>query len=403
MSWPLETLGSVINFIRGITFKPTDIVPVGTDNSIVVMRTKNVQIAGLDCKDLIAVPQSFMKRDEQKLRNGDMLISSANSWELVGKTSYISNLGYEATAGGFISIIRAKEDKVDSKYLYYWLTSPSIQHKIRYCGKQTTNISNLDVSRFKDLEIPLPPLDEQRRIVSILDKADVVLRKRKRLITLADELVFSVFYKMFGDPVSNYKGWDIESLVKFGAFKNGLNFSANESGEEIHCIGVGDFKARDRIEDIDSLSKLQLDKLPDDSYLLKDNDLLFVRSNGNRALVGRCLTVHLGEQNVTYSGFCIRYRISDTSRLNADYLNYCMRMPSMKRAMLSGGQGANIQNISQKTLSSLGVPIPPIEVQNQFSKIVGLFRLSGLKRQQSLKETEDLFLSISQKAFRGRL
>ncbi|MCX0450012.1 restriction endonuclease subunit S, partial [Aeromonas veronii] len=112
MTWPMVKLGDVIEFIRGITFKPTDVVAPFTHDSIVVMRTKNVQVAGLDCADLISVPRTFMKREEQKLKHGDLLISSANSWELVGKTSFVGKLDYEATAGGFISIVRAKKSKI---------------------------------------------------------------------------------------------------------------------------------------------------------------------------------------------------------------------------------------------------------------------------------------------------
>ncbi|MBS4639106.1 restriction endonuclease subunit S, partial [Aeromonas media] len=206
MKWPMVSLGNVIDFIRGITFKPTDVVPAFTHGSIVVMRTKNVQVAGLDCADLISVSRDFMKREEQKLKYGDLLISSANSWELVGKTSFVKKLDYEATAGGFISIVRAKKSKIESKYLYYWITSPEIQHSIRHLGKQTTNISNLDVARFKELKIPLPPLEEQKRIAAILDKADAIRQKRQQAIALADDFLRSVFLDMFGDPVTNPKG-----------------------------------------------------------------------------------------------------------------------------------------------------------------------------------------------------
>jgi type I restriction enzyme S subunit len=86
MSWPLVKLGTVIKFIRGVTFKPDDVIAPFSEDSIVVMRTKNVQVSGLDSRDLIAIPKSIVKREEQKLKYGDLLISSANSWELVGKS-----------------------------------------------------------------------------------------------------------------------------------------------------------------------------------------------------------------------------------------------------------------------------------------------------------------------------
>lgn len=157
MSWPSVKLGSVITFIRGITFKPDDVVEPFSEGSIIVMRTKNVQTAGLALDDLIAVPKTMMKRNEQRLQVGDLLMSSANSWELVGKSSFVNDLGYDATAGGFISIIRPDVSQLHPRYLYHWVMAPKNQHDIRYCGRQTTNISNLEVGRFKDLEIPSHP------------------------------------------------------------------------------------------------------------------------------------------------------------------------------------------------------------------------------------------------------
>ncbi len=83
-------LGDVVNFIRGVTFKPDDVCVPGTSNSVVCMRTKNIQ-ADLDETDLIAVDRSFVKRQEQRLCEGDLLISSANSWNLVGKSVFVPN------------------------------------------------------------------------------------------------------------------------------------------------------------------------------------------------------------------------------------------------------------------------------------------------------------------------
>lgn len=402
MSWPQAKLEDVISFIRGVTFKPDDQGEPLSHGSTVVMRTKNVQVAGLDQSDLIAIPSELVKRKEQFLREGDILISSANSWELVGKASYVPQLDYQATAGGFISIVRANKSVVDSRYLYHWIASPSSQHKIRHCGRQTTNISNLDVGRFKDLEIPLPPLNEQKRIAAILDKADAIRRKHQQAIQLADEFLRAVFLDMFGDPVTNPKGWDVDYLPNLGAFKNGLNYGREDSGTSLHCLGVGDFKALDRIEGVGSLSEIQLNSEPAKEYYLKDGDLVFVRSNGNKVLVGRCIAVYPGAEKLTFSGFCIRFR-PRSENINTDYLNYLFRMPSIKHEMLKGGEGANIQNINQKKLSEIAVPIPPKELLQRFKKIVAKFKKIQSQVHLDSAETTNLFASISQKAFSGEL
>lgn len=291
------------------------------------------------------------------------------------------------------------DTNVDRDFLIRFLES-----KAQYIdseGKGAT-VKGVTLGFLKSLEIPLPPLDEQKRIAAILDKADAIRRKRQQAINLADDFLRSVFLDMFGDPVTNPKGWEKVSMADFGTFKNGLNFGRGESGNSLHCLGVGNFKSLDRIEDVSVLSKVELNKLPAEDYLLKNNDLVFVRSNGNKALVGRCVTIHPGEQKVTFSGFCIRYRIENI-KLDANFLNLCLRIPSMKNEMLQGGQGANIQNINQKLLASLSIPLPPIEHQNSFSDLVANFRLLLTKKQNSLKGGSELFNSLSQKAFAGKL
>lgn len=398
MSWPMVKLGDVLSIIRGVTFKPNDQVEPLSEGSTIVMRTKNVQRSGLDISDLIAIPDSFIKRDEQYLRSEDMLISSANSWELVGKISFIDKLPAKSTAGGFISIIRAKKEKVIPKYLYYWLTLEHTQVIIRNCGQKTTNISNLNLERFKELFIPLPSLNDQRRIVAILDKAANIRQKREQTIKLADDFLRVTFLAMFGDPVENPKRWDVGSLLEYGSFKNGMNFTKGESGSVLKCLGVGNFKSLATITCMDNIGEIELNTLPSDDYLLKDGDIVFVRSNGNKALVGRCLTIYPNKEKVTFSGFCIRYRI-EKSAITAEYLNFLFRTPSMKRQMLSGGQGANIQNISQGTLSALRIPVPPLEKQQSFSKVVSFHSELMKKMNINTVEISDMFESISQQHF----
>jgi type I restriction enzyme S subunit len=199
------TLGSVIEYVRGVTFKPEDKVEPLSPGSVVCMRTANIQSA-LDESDLIAVGSEFVRRREQYLREGDILISSANSWNLVGKCCWVPKLSYAATAGGFISIVRAT-DRLVPRYLFHWLMSPATQAAIRKCSRKTTNISNLSVPQFELLPIPVPSPGEQRRMADILDKADAIRRKRKEAIALTEELLRSTFLEMFGDPVTNPKGW----------------------------------------------------------------------------------------------------------------------------------------------------------------------------------------------------
>ncbi|WP_421179641.1 restriction endonuclease subunit S [Aeromonas enteropelogenes] len=258
-------------------------------------------------------------------------------------------------------------------------------------------------SEVERIEVPCPPLEEQKRIAAILDKADAIRQKRQQAIALADDFLRSVFLDMFGDPVTNPLGWKTGSLIDFGNFKNGLNYTSSEAGEEVFCIGVGDFKSLDRIEGVSSLSKINLSSLPKNDYFVDEGDILFVRSNGNKKLVGRNVIVYPEGSKVTFSGFCIRYRINDKDSLSNLYLSHCLKIPSMRKLLLSGGQGANIQNISQKTLSELTIPIPSVDMQNTYNEIVNGHQRLIKKSNDDFLKSYELFNCISNKAFSGQL
>jgi type I restriction enzyme S subunit len=198
-------LGAAAKFIRGITFKPEDVVPIGTPGAAACMRTKNVQTE-LNLSDVWGIPESLVRRDDQYLIPGDILISSANSWNLVGKCCWVPNLPWRSTFGGFISVLRANPTMVDPRYLFRWFASDRTQVTVRSFGQQTTNISNLNVDRCSKLKLRLPPLPEQRRIAEILDKADALRSKRRAALAQLDTLTQSIFLDMFGDPATNPKG-----------------------------------------------------------------------------------------------------------------------------------------------------------------------------------------------------
>jgi len=295
--------------------------------------------------------------------------------------------------GNAMALDDIDRSKVDIKYLYYFFLKRGFYDVIS--GSAQPQITGQGLTK---VEIPLPPLLEQKRIAAILDKANDIRQKREQAIKLADDFLRATFLAMFGDPVENPKRWDVASLLEYGSFKNGMNFTKGESGSVLKCLGVGNFKSLATITCMDNIGEIELNTLPSDDYLLKDGDIVFVRSNGNKALVGRCLTVYPNKEKVTFSGFCIRYRI-ENSAITAEYLNFLFRTPSMKRQMLSGGQGVNIQNISQGTLSALRIPVPPLEKQQTFSKVVSFHSELMKKLNINTVETNDMFGSISQKHF----
>lgn len=295
--------------------------------------------------------------------------------------------------------------EVDSHIPYLERYLRSAQARGSYASRMQGAVArrrSLTKTDFLNLEVPFPPLNDQIRIAHLLSKVEGLIAQRKQHLQQLDELLKSVFLEMFGDPVRNEKSWKIGSLGSYGSFKNGLNFGKGESGVTVRYLGVGDFKSKAALDDFDSLGFIELNELPASDYFLHDGDLLFVRSNGNRELVGRCMAVYPGKERATYSGFCIRYRITDASLL-AIYVAHLFRSAAFRRVLFQGGQGANIQNINQQILSGLPIPIPDEGLQNQFAAIVEKVEALKSGYQQSLTDLESLYGALSQQAFKGEL
>jgi type I restriction enzyme, S subunit len=262
-------LGAVAEFIRGITFKPEDLVSADERNAVVCMRTKNIQ-EQLEVEDVIAVPDTFVRRDELFLRRGDILISSANSWNLVGKVAQVPDLPYRATAGGFIAIIRAKPGEIDSEYLYRWLASDPIQASIRACGRQTTNISNLSIPRFLELPIVLPELRDQERIASILGRSDSLRRKREEAIRLADDFIRAVYSERFEGKSKSRVLTDYCDFLAGFAFKSDQYVPPSDGVRLLRGINVG----IGRFEWADSAGYPESAVLDLDRYRLERGDVV---------------------------------------------------------------------------------------------------------------------------------
>lgn len=398
-------LASVVTVIRGVTFKPDELVDPSSESSVVVFRTKNVQ-RDLEEADLIALPSLKIKREEQFLIEGDLLLSSANSWELVGKSCYVGNLKYPATAGGFISIIRPNLNKLSPRYFYHWVTSPEIQHKIRHCGRQTTNISNLDFNRFLELEIPLPSIVEQKRIATILDKADALRRKRQQVIELADQFLRSVFLEMFGDPVSNPKGWYEAPLatgitrIESGWSAKGDNRPAGEGQ-----VGVLKISSVTSGKFISSENKVVDEStVPTGKKLLKPcaGDLLFSRAN-TRDLVAATAIVNKDYDNLFLPDKL--WKIQTNELLLPEFLNFLLwhqRMRDRLRSQATGTSGSML-NISKRKFEETSAIFPPIEKQRKFVEMYRKARAISEKYSSSSDLTEKLFASASQEAFSGPL
>ncbi len=166
--WLVIALDDVCQVIRGITFPTTEKRFEPGTGLIACLRTANVQVE-VDWEDLWFVPRHYVKSDDQYVLSNDILISTANSYELVGKVSRVIQPKYPATLGAFISLLRA-ENGIDPAFLYYQMSSEEVQRAIRDMSSTTTNISNVSGTKLKTLKMYIAPEAEQTRIVEKLDE-----------------------------------------------------------------------------------------------------------------------------------------------------------------------------------------------------------------------------------------
>ena len=282
--------------------------------------------------------------------------------------------------------------KIEPVYLYYLL-----MHKDWDTGTNKAVMGKtLNKASLSQMTVNIHGYSEQLEIIKALDAASSIIAARKQQLTELDNLIKARFVEMFGDPVQNPLKWVTKSLLEMGYCKNGVNFHSGDSGIEIHCLGVGDFKDYSVVDGTDYLPTISLSEEPPEESMLQDGDIVFVRSNGNKALVGRCLVVYPHNTPTTYSGFCIRYRLT-SDEVNTFYLLRVLKANSMRKKMI--GRGANIQNLNQKTLATLNIPIPPMELQEQFAEFVNQTDKSKLAIQQSLDKLELLKKALMQKYF----
>jgi type I restriction enzyme S subunit len=397
-------LGDVTQYIRGITFKPEEKIDPGDADAVVCMRTKNVQDV-LDESDVIAVPSSLIRRDELYLREGDVLLSSANSWNLVGKVCQVPRLRYRATAGGFISIVRPRSS-VDSRYLFHWLASPAVQEKIRSCARRTTNISNLSVPQFEQLDIPVPTLQEQRRIADILDKADAIRRKRKEAIALTEELLRSTFLEMFGDPLTNPKGWTSETIEELCS--RGANLVDGPFGSSLkpeHYVDSGVKVVRnwniydDRFDgsEFKYISDAKFSEVRRSEVIRGD---VLITTKGTVGDV--CVAPDLGGPAVLSASGTVRLRVPPDGTYLPEFVATQMTTSNYKRYLHTFEAGSAQQYLNLSAIKKMRLIRPPIGQQKDFSRVKTHSRAMGAHFELAHLESERLFRSLIEKSFAVR-
>ncbi len=181
--------------------------------------------------------------------------------------------------------------------------------------------------------------------------------------------------------------WDKVKLGNVAEFSNGINFGKEAYAKGIKLISVSNFGNRFSPE-YDSLEEIK-DDVVRESDLLHNGDIIFVRSNGNKELIGRCMLIKDLPDKVTYSGFCIRARLKDTTKNDPVFWTYHFKNQAFRKAMSGTAIGANIQNLSQGRLSAYEAVIPDIDSQRRIAEILSTYDNLIENNQKQIKLLEE--------------
>ncbi|MBW3780828.1 hypothetical protein GL270_06150 [Aeromonas veronii] len=394
MTWPMIKLEELCSKISvGHVGKTSEFY---TDNKgVPFLRTQNVTSSGLDLTGLMYVTHEFHSQlKKSELHSGDVVISRVVSTKI--NCAIIPEDLKTANCANII-VVSPKRETLDSRYLMYYLKSVSVQRGLlkRQVGSAQ---SVVNTSVIKDWLVPHPPLMVQQRIAGILDKADAIRQKRQQAIALADDFLRSVFLDMFGDPVTNPKGWDVRLFGDISDSQLGKMLSQKSKGGNSPKRYLRNANIRWRHLDLNDL--LEMDFNPNEllKFKLEKGDLL-VCEGGE---IGRCAIWNEQINDCYYQKALHRVR-PNLELVTSIYLQEYLYSMSLKNAFSETVSEVTFSHLTSEKIKLLRVPVPPLELQKKFNEIYDKTLSIKESKYQHSFESQYLFEALAQKAFSGQL
>jgi len=363
--------------------------PKYTDSGYPLITSKNLKQGKIDFSDV-----NFISEDDylainkrSKVDKGDILYSMIGS---IGNYAYVDKEPDYAIKN--VALFKFTNEKLYNKYFLHLINSTVIKRQIERTMKGGTQ-KFVSLKILRNLKIPLPPIDQQKKIAAILDAADAYKQKTKALIEKYDELTQSLFLELFGDPVSNPMEWDKVALNELCDFKK-----TSVKPEEIE---TGDTYIG--LECIEKQTGKILERFIVEAGEIKSNKFWF---DSNYILYGKLRPYLNKVANPDFEGVCstdiipIRPILKNTVK---EFIISLLRGSWFVSFADERCSGANLPRISPKEVEKYQTINPPLKLQNQFAERVQAIEAQKTQAQESLAKAEDLFNSLLQRAFKGEL
>lgn len=322
----------------------------------------------------------------------------------------IGSIGYSAILDdlkghGFAIIpanlarIRPDRSKIDDRFLHRILTSDFISRHFQKVASKTAQPA-LSLKKIKETEIPLPPLEEQRRIAKILDVADALRAKRREALAQLDTLLQATFLDMFGDPVTNPKGWEVKQLDEIcQKITDGTHHSPpiQDSGipyitaKHLKPDGIKFFENPWFISEKDHIEIYR-------RCNPKKDDVLYIKDGATTGIAA------INRYDFPFSMLSSLALLRTNKKIcTPEYLCSWLNDNQNKTNLLGNMGGAAIKRLTLAKIKSFKVPLPPITIQLKYTKIVLSIEQQKARMRAHLAELDGLFGALQQRAFRGEL
>ncbi|MBK8619178.1 MAG: restriction endonuclease subunit S [Anaerolineales bacterium] len=391
MNQPLVELQDICRFISGGT--PSTKVPEYFAGTI-------PWITGADMNGNV-ITEARQYITEEAIQHSATNIVPKGNILLVTRTG----VGKVAIAGVDICIsqdftgLELDKTKVDEWYLFYFLLS---QQEALTSQQRGATIQGITRDVVETLRIPLPPLTEQKRIASLLARADRLRQLRRTAHDLGDALLQSVFLEMFGDVA--HSKWDKSELGELiEGFEAGVNYLPGSEGEKtsewrvlkISAVTWGDF------DPTESKAIREYDKF-DEKHIVRKGDLLISRANTTE-LVGAVSLVKIIPSKVLLPDKLWRVKFREDSTILPEYTLHVLRQPELRKIIgdLATGSSGSMKNISMEKAYTLPIPVPPLSLQEEFAGVVARVESLRGRMGESTRQVEGLFESLLAQSFDG--
>lgn len=324
------------------------------------------------------------------LKKNDVLFTVRG---ILGHVGIVGEDFENANINAQIALLRADDKYINPKYLMYSLNTNDVKSQIER-NQTGTTLKQLPISRLKELVIVMREKSKQDKIVKCLDKSYELIINRKEQIKELDLLVKSKFTEMFGDVFLNTKNFEMKQIKDIVTVVKGITYKPNQVNEE-GTIVLRSSNIKGSKFDLNDI--VRVNKKIDEKFLVEVNDILMCNRNGSERLVGKVAKIPEYNEPMTFGTFMTIIR--------SPYYNYLFTFFQTEafRRQIKMQTSVAINQISIPLLESVKVPLPPIELQNQFADFVKQVDKLKFEMENSLKKLEDNFNSLMQKSFNGEL